>query len=162
MKLATLRNGTRDGQLLVVSSDLRFAVPAAGIADTLLGAIESWDRTAPRLVALSVELERGRAASAIPFDPQACTAPLPRTWQWLDASAFPNHGELMWRAFGHAPIENAAERPLMYQGGSDDFSVLATTCPCRRSRTASTSRRRSPSSSIACRWARLQRLRSRT
>ena len=121
MKLATLRDGSRDGQLLVVSTDLRRAVRAAGVAPNLLTAIESWERDGPRLAALAAELDGNRRHDAFELRPADLAAPLPRTWQWLDGSAFHNHGELMWRAFGHAPIESAQSRPLMYQGGSDDF-----------------------------------------
>ncbi len=121
MKLATLRDGTRDGALVVVSRDLRHAVRASGIASSLLVALESWDRCEPRLRALSSALDRGSTDGTLDFASSEVTAPLPRTWQWLDASAFHSHGDLMERAFGHAPLEGKYTRPLMYQGGSDDF-----------------------------------------
>jgi fumarylacetoacetate (FAA) hydrolase len=73
------------------------------------------------LQALSDELNRGVVDGAFDFAGADLSAPLPRTWQWLDASAFHSHGDLMERAFKHAPIEGKLARPLMYQGGSDDF-----------------------------------------
>jgi fumarylacetoacetate (FAA) hydrolase len=121
MKLATLRDGSPDGQLVVVSSDLERAVPATGVAKSLLAAIEAWDFSEPRLSMLAAQLEADRADGAFAFEPGDLAAPLPRTWQWLDASAFHTHGELMARAFGQPPTEVGRARPLMYQGGSDDF-----------------------------------------
>jgi fumarylacetoacetate (FAA) hydrolase len=120
MKLATLRDGSPDGQLLVVSRDLQRAVKATSVANNLLAAIESWPVCEPRLRALSAALERGEVDSALDFAAADLASPLPRTWQWLDASTFHSHGELMARAFNQAFDTNGA-RPLMYQGGSDDF-----------------------------------------
>lgn len=121
MKLATLRDGSRDGCLLVVSRDLRRAVRAASVAPTLLSALESWSAAAPALETLSASLNAGSAVDAFDLDVTQLAAPLPRTWQWLDASAFHSHGDLMQQAFKLAPIEGRLTRPLMYQGGSDDF-----------------------------------------
>jgi fumarylacetoacetate (FAA) hydrolase len=120
MKFATLR-GQRDGALLVVSRDLRHAVEATGIAGTLLEAIERWPEVAPQLQALYEELNAGRAADAFAFDASMCAAPLPRSPQWCDGSAFLNHGRLMERAFNTPPIPEFDTVPVMYQGASDDF-----------------------------------------
>jgi fumarylacetoacetate (FAA) hydrolase len=120
MKLATLRDGTRDGALLVVSRDLRHAVRASPVG-TLLEALESWDRRAPGLHETYEALNAGRAAGAFEVDLAALMAPLPRAPQWLDASAYHSHGDLMDRVFGGPPIEGKREIPLMYQGASDDF-----------------------------------------
>jgi fumarylacetoacetate (FAA) hydrolase len=119
MKLATRRDGTPDGQLLVVSRDLAMVVPATGIARTLQEAIERWDAVAVALEKLSAELNAGTADTAVALDPVTLAAPLPRAWQWLDASAYPSHGALMQKAFDLPPIET--DRPLMYQGLSDRF-----------------------------------------
>jgi fumarylacetoacetate (FAA) hydrolase len=121
MKVATLRTGSADGQLLVVSGDLRRAVRATGIAESLRAALESWQEVEPRLRALSEALNAGDICGAFDFPTSGLAPPLPRAWQWLDASAFHSHGDLMERAFKHAPIEGKLTRPLMYQGGSDDF-----------------------------------------
>lgn len=121
MKLATLRDGSADGQLLVVSSDLRRGVRATGIANSLLAALESWDRSEPRLRVLAAALGRGAVEGEIELRPADLAAPLPRTWQWLDGSAFQSHGELMRRVFKHDFLDGKQTRPLMYQGGSDDF-----------------------------------------
>ena len=157
---ATLRDQSPDGHLLVVSSDLRRAVSAARIAPNLLAALESWERTAPALAALSAELARGGVPGEIALDEAKLASPLPRTWQWLDGSAFPSHGELMQRAFGQAIVDENRTQPLMYQGGSDDFLGPRQDMPVPWRRTASTSRPRSQSLSIACRWARTQPTRS--
>lgn len=121
MKFATYRDGTPDGRLLVVARDLRRAVDASAIARNLLAALEDWDAVAPALQALSDALHAGRAAGAFGFDPAACMAPLPRTFQWCDASAFLHHGRLMERAFDTPPIPDFDTVPVMYQGASDDF-----------------------------------------
>ena len=121
MKLATVRDGSPDGALVVVSTDLRRAVKATSVADTLLAALESWDRSEPRLLDLAQSLNDGPIAGEFEFARANLGPPLPRTWQWLDGSAFHSHGALMQRAFKHAFLDGAQTRPLMYQGGSDDF-----------------------------------------
>ncbi|SEB18844.1 fumarylacetoacetate hydrolase family protein [Variovorax sp. YR216] len=121
MKLATLRNGHKDGRLVVVSRDLQRAVAADGIAPSMLDAIERWSDTAPRLAALYEALNAGIAADAFHFDTTAAAAPLPRAPQWCDGSAFLNHGRLMEKAFNIDPIPDSDKVPLMYQGGSDDL-----------------------------------------
>jgi fumarylacetoacetate (FAA) hydrolase len=121
MKLGTLFDGSRDGCLIVVSRHLEHAVRAAHIAPTFLAAVESWDMAAPALETLSIALNAGEARDAFELDSKHLAAPLPRTWQWLDASAFHSHGELMQKVFKLAPTEGKLSRPLMYQGGSDDL-----------------------------------------
>jgi fumarylacetoacetate (FAA) hydrolase len=121
MKLATLREGSPDGKLLVVSRDLSRAAVASDICDSLRSAIESWEQAAPRLQSLYEALNKGTTGEAFDLTNAHLGPPLPRAWQWLDASAFHSHGDLMERAFKHAPIEGKLTRPLMYQGGSDDF-----------------------------------------
>lgn len=119
MKLATLNNGSRDGQLIVVSRDLQHAVRAP-IA-TLRDAIEDWAVAEPQLRALSEALDAGTASDVFAFDPADAMAPLPRAYQWCDGSAFLNHGTLMQKAFNLDPIEGVEQTPLMYQGAGDDF-----------------------------------------
>jgi len=119
MKFATLRNGTRDGGLVVVSRDLARCVAVPEIARTLQAALDDWDRVAPALHAISAELGAGRMPDASPFDPRRAMAPLPRAYQWADGSAFVNHVELVRRARGAAMPPEFWTDPLMYQGGSD-------------------------------------------
>jgi fumarylacetoacetate (FAA) hydrolase len=121
MKLATLRDGSPDGRLLIVSRDLQFALRADAVVKSLREAIESWRQVEAQLQQLADALNNGEAAAAFPLPASELMAPMPRAWQWLDASAFHSHGDLMERAFKHAPIEGKLTRPLMYQGGSDDF-----------------------------------------
>lgn len=121
MKLATLRDGSLDGRLIVVSRDLRTATHAKSVVPNLRLAVEDWDSVAPRLAALYDRLNRGDVDDFFEFPATEVAAPLPRTWQWLDGSAFHSHGDLMERAFGHAPLEGKLTRPLMYQGASDDL-----------------------------------------
>ncbi len=121
MKFATWRDGSADGRLLLVSRNLRRAVHADDIAPSLRVALEHWNDVEARLRSLSEALNLGDVRDAFDFGPDKVAAPLPRAWQWLDASAFHSHGDLMERAFKHAPLEGKLTRPLMYQGAADDF-----------------------------------------
>lgn len=121
MKLATLKNGRKDGRLVVVSRDLRLAVAADDIAPTLIDAVERWDEVAPRLARRYDALNDATTPGAFAFDPALAAAPLPRAPQWCDGSAFLNHGRLMEKAFNIDPIPDSERIPLMYQGASDDF-----------------------------------------
>jgi fumarylacetoacetate (FAA) hydrolase len=117
MKFASLR----DGRLLLVSRDQTRAVHAAPVASSLLDALQRWDAVVLPLTDLYESLNAGTAAGTFDFDPGACTAPLPRSPQWLDGSAFLNHGRLMEEAFNSPPIPLFDSVPVMYQGASDDF-----------------------------------------
>jgi len=121
MKLATLNDGTRDGQLAVVSRDLKTAHLADGIAPTLQAALDDWAFIAPQLSELSQLINSGRGHRSFDFDPAKCMAPLPRAYQWADGSAYVNHVELVRKARNAEMPESFWEDPLMYQGGSDDF-----------------------------------------
>jgi fumarylacetoacetate (FAA) hydrolase len=121
MKLATLNDGTRDGQLAVVSRDLKTAHIADGIAPTLQAALDDWTFIAPQLAALYQQLNAGRAHRSFDFDAAKCMAPLPRAYQWADGSAYVNHVELVRKARNADMPASFWEDPLMYQGGSDDF-----------------------------------------
>ena len=120
MKLATLNDGTRDGQLVVVSRDLTRCALAGDIAPTLQAALDEWERIAPQLLTLANDLEAGTAQGR-PFDQAAAHSPLPRAYQWADGSAYVNHVALVRRARGAEMPQSFWTDPLMYQGGSDDF-----------------------------------------
>ena len=119
MKLASLRTTPPDGQLTVVSRDEAHFVIAGAVASSLQDALDRWETVAPQLRRIYEELDTAHMPGRRDFQPELFTAPLPRAWQWLDASAFPMHGELMQRAFNLPPID--ATRPLMYQGMSHRF-----------------------------------------
>jgi fumarylacetoacetate (FAA) hydrolase len=121
MKLATLKNGRRDGQLALVSRDLARAVAVTDPCTTLQGALDDWDTVAPRLAELAARLERGAVGESFAFDPSRCASPLPRAYQWADGSAYVNHVELVRRARGAELPASFWTEPLMYQGGSDSF-----------------------------------------
>lgn len=122
MRLATLENGRPDGALVVVSADGTRYLASAG--QTLLSAMADWQTAAPDLLRLAARLEAGAGGR---LDPARLRAPLPRTWQWLDGSAFGTHGQLMQIAFGLPPVDT--DRPLMYQGLSDRFYGPADPVP---------------------------------
>jgi fumarylacetoacetate (FAA) hydrolase len=121
MKLATRRNGTRDGELVLVSRDLERCVAVPEIARTLQAALDDWDRAAPALQAIAAELSAGRMHDAVLFDAAAAMAPLPRAYQWADGSAFVNHVELVRKARGATMPPEFWTDPLMYQGASDNM-----------------------------------------
>ncbi|MBM3362450.1 MAG: fumarylacetoacetate hydrolase family protein [Betaproteobacteria bacterium] len=121
MKLATYKDGSRDGQLVVVSRDLTTAHYATAIAGTLQQVLDDWNFLAPQLQDLYQTLNQDKARHAFPFEPQRCMAPLPRAYQWADGSAYINHVELVRAARGSQVPESFYTDPLMYQGGSDDF-----------------------------------------
>ncbi|MBA2962997.1 MULTISPECIES: fumarylacetoacetate hydrolase family protein [Ramlibacter] len=121
MKLATYKDGSRDGQLVVVSRDLATAHYATGIAGKLQQALDDWGFVAPQLQDLSEALNQGKSRHAFPFEPQRCMAPLPRAYQWADGSAYINHVELVRAARKAQVPPTYYTDPLMYQGGSDDF-----------------------------------------
>ena len=119
MKLASMPHG-RDGQLVVVSTDLAWYAAGGHVVPSLQAALDDWDRHEPALRALATELEHG----AIPrtrFHEREVAAPLPRAFQWADGSAYVNHVELVRKARGAELPDSFWHDPLMYQGGSDDL-----------------------------------------
>jgi fumarylacetoacetate (FAA) hydrolase len=120
MKLATLKNGTRDGRLVVVSRDLSRAVDAKPIAGTMQAAIENWSAVEEKLQELYQQLNAGAAAGAFAFDSTQAMSPLPRTHQFVDASAFLNHGNIMEEAYS-VNVKKTPGIPILVQRQSDDF-----------------------------------------
>ena len=121
MKLATLKDGSRDGQLVCVSRDLSLVHYATGIATRLQQVLDDWNFISPQLEDLYATLNGGKSRHAFAFDARQCMAPLPRAYQWADGSAYINHVELVRKARGATVPESFYTDPLMYQGGSDDF-----------------------------------------
>jgi fumarylacetoacetate (FAA) hydrolase len=117
MKLATLRDGTRDGTLIVVRRDHQVYAPAQGIARTMQAALDDWAQAAPRLQALFADLESG-AVAGTPLEVTRLHAPLPRAYEWVDGSAYLNHVRLVRKARGVEPPPTLETDPLVYQGGS--------------------------------------------
>lgn len=120
MKLATLENQSRDGELIVVSRDLSRYISASSVASTLQRALDDWSTIEPRLQSLSDSLNAD-ASIGQPFDQAGAHSPLPRAYQWADGSAYVNHVELVRKARGAQVPDSFWSDPLMYQGGSDKF-----------------------------------------
>lgn len=120
MKLATLKDSTRDGRLVVVSRDLTRCSEVSHIARTLQAALDDWAYTGPRLSEVAEGLESG-AQPSIRFHEQEAASPLPRAYQWADGSAYVNHVELVRKARNAEMPATFWTEPLMYQGGSDSF-----------------------------------------
>jgi len=120
MKLASLKNDTRDGRLVVVSRDLTRFTDASFLAPTLQAALDDWRRISPHLAALAESLEHGSVPSQR-FHEHDAHSPLPRAYQWADGSAYVNHVELVRKARNAEMPESFWTDPLIYQGGSDAF-----------------------------------------
>jgi fumarylacetoacetate (FAA) hydrolase len=117
MRLATLKDGTRDGALAVVRHDGAAVARAGRVAPTLQAALDAWDRVEAPLRALAEALDRGEV-EAEPVVPERLHAPLPRAYEWVDGSAFLNHVRLVRKARGAEPPPTLETDPLVYQGGS--------------------------------------------
>jgi len=120
MKLATLRDGTRDGRLHVVRRDGQTAVPAPDAWPSLQRALDDWEAAEPAMRALADQLDSG-AIDGTPVDVHRLGAPLPRAYEWVDGSAYLNHVILVRKARGAEPPKTLETDPLIYQGGSGDM-----------------------------------------
>jgi fumarylacetoacetate (FAA) hydrolase len=120
MKLATLRDGSRDGRLLVVRKDGQAAAPAPAPWRTMQAALDDWDAAVPALRGLAAELD-GDLIDGMAIEPERLMAPLPRAYEWVDGSAYLNHVILVRKARGAEPPETLQTDPLVYQGGSSDM-----------------------------------------
>lgn len=120
MKLATLKDSTRDGRLVVVSKDLTRCSEVGHIARTLQAALDDWAHVGPRLANVAEGIETG-SQPTMRFHEHDAASPLPRAYQWADGSAYVNHVELVRKARGAEMPESFWTDPLMYQGGSDSF-----------------------------------------
>jgi fumarylacetoacetate (FAA) hydrolase len=121
MKLASIKSNHPDGALIVVSRDLRRAVSARAVAPSMRAALDDWSNAQPALRAIYESLNKADEKDAFAFDPRLCSAPLPRTHQFIDASAFLNHGRIMTQAY-HPDKKTDASTPILIQRQSDDFT----------------------------------------
>ncbi len=121
MKLSTIKEGGRDGTLVVVSRDLATAARVPAVAPTLQAALDDWRRAAPVLREVYRRLNERQVDGAFPFDATRAASPLPRAYQWADGSAYLHHAELVRKARKAEMPESLYRDPLMYQGGSDSF-----------------------------------------
>ncbi|MDP2713943.1 fumarylacetoacetate hydrolase family protein [Rheinheimera sp.] len=121
MKLASLKNGSRDGLLVVVSRDLSRCVAVPAVAATMQQLLDSWVQLSPKLEQVYQALNSGSVDGEMAFDEGQCESPLPRAYQWADGSAYVNHVELVRKARNAEMPPSFWTDPLMYQGGSDDF-----------------------------------------
>ncbi len=120
MKLATLKDRTRDGRLVVVSKDLTRYTDVGHIARTLQAALDDWVHVAPRLAAVAESLEAGGQPTQR-FHEHDAMSPLPRAYQWADGSAYLSHVALVRKARGQDLPKDVETEPMIYQGGSDSF-----------------------------------------
>lgn len=120
MKLASYKAG-RDGQLMIVDTALRSCCSASDIAPTLQAALDDWATIAGQLQARYEALCKGAIREAVAFDVSLCAAPLPRSYHWVDGSAYVTHVELVRKARGAELPESFWKDPLVYMGASDAF-----------------------------------------
>ncbi len=131
MKLATLRDATRDGTLMVVDRTLTRMIRASHIAPTMQAALDNWDAIAPRLEQLYDEVERGEADGAVAFDASLLAAPLPRAFGWIDGTSYLSHMERARALRGVSLPEDFSQEPLMgervsvFLGGRDPLPLMA-------------------------------------
>ncbi len=121
MKFATMKNDLKDGSLLLVSRDLSKAFSLAAIAPTMQHLLDHWQTLEPVIQPMYDALNGGELEACFDFHSEQMMAPLPRSYQWCDGSAFLNHGELLQKAFSLPPQDDFETIPLMYQGASDCF-----------------------------------------
>jgi fumarylacetoacetate (FAA) hydrolase len=121
MKLASYRDGSRDGQLVLVSRDLSMALYTNGIASRLQQVLDDWNFLSPQLQDLSQNLNHGKSRHAFPFEPAMCLAPLPRAPRWVRAAAYPGPLERACRARGVEPPARLKSEPVLYPAASDLF-----------------------------------------
>jgi len=153
MKLATLKDGSRDGTLAVVSRDLAKMAPASAVARTLQIALEKWADAAPQLEQLYAAVNAGTADGLREYDPDALESALPRTYQFIDSSAYLNHVELFRKARGAQLPPKMREQPLLYQAVSDGFLRPTGAIPVADPETGIDMGPKSAWSSVTCRWA---------
>jgi fumarylacetoacetate (FAA) hydrolase len=118
MKLATVKDGSRDGRLFVVNRDLTTAVSVLPLP-TLQSALDDWRRWEPVLEQFYSDLNEAKIKNAVAFQSLELAAPLPRAYQWCDGSAYLSHAELVRRARNAEMPASLYSDPLIYQGGSD-------------------------------------------
>lgn len=121
MKLATIKDGSRDGQLVVVSNDLNWAVKIENEIKTFQQAIDSWDIYESKLYKIAEDLEKGLISDKLDFKECSVMAPIPRAYHWADGSAYVTHVELVRKARNAELPSTFWEDPLMYMGASDAF-----------------------------------------
>lgn len=121
MKLATIKNNTRDGQLVVVNRDLTKAVKVSDIAITMQAALDNWKENAPKLEKVFAQLQNGELNESFDFSVDDAMAPIPRAYHWADGSAYVTHVELVRKARGAELPASFWTDPLMYMGASDAF-----------------------------------------
>lgn len=121
MKLASIDNNTRDGQLVVVNKELTKAVKVSEIAETMQFAIDNWKETEAKLQAVYKDLNSNKLPNAFSFSSVKVLAPIPRAYHWADGSAYVTHVELVRKARNSELPESFWTDPLMYMGASDAF-----------------------------------------
>jgi fumarylacetoacetate (FAA) hydrolase len=129
MKFATRRDGSRDGELLIVSQDNATAVLATDVAPTLQALLDDWEALSPKAQATYEALNAGSADGAFAVDESTFASPLPRAYAWIDGSAYINHIVLVRKARNAEPPATLETDPLVYQGGSDTFLGPRDTIP---------------------------------
>lgn len=116
MRLGSLRTKARDGQLVLVSADLRRVLPVGEIAPTMQDALDRWAQVGYALRAADERFRSGLAAG-LEIGDGDLLAPLPRAYAWIDCGAYPHPMELLAQVQGTDPPDPAsAARPPFFDG----------------------------------------------
>jgi fumarylacetoacetate (FAA) hydrolase len=121
-----------DGELVLVHPDRETIahLPREHFS-SLREALDVWETAAPRLHEIDAALRKGTWKSTSSVREVSFMAPLPRTWAFLDGSAFIQHVILVRKARGAELPEDLYTVPLMYQGASDNLLGPADPIPLR-------------------------------
>ena len=121
MRLATKNNNSRDGQLVFVSADLKKVSVVGEDIPTMQYALDHWGQIQTDLQKRYKLFNEQASKNAENYLSDQFCAPLPRSYQWLDGSAYVHHVELARKSRGAEMPASFWVEPLMYQGGSDTF-----------------------------------------
>jgi fumarylacetoacetate (FAA) hydrolase len=117
MKLGTIKDGSRDGKLAVVSRDGKRYLEVGSECMTMQALLDQWDSMAPIVDKKFQALESEKIAGSA-VDEGLFGSPLPRAYEWIDGSAYINHIVLVRKARNAEPPATLKTDPLVYQGGS--------------------------------------------
>ncbi len=122
MILASQKSG-RDGELIVISRDMKIAARATGIATTMQALLDDWDACATGLEDIYLTLNNGTAKDSFELDMLALAAPLPRSYQYLDGACYISHIRRNREARGDTLPDDILDAPLIYQGVSHGYGA---------------------------------------
>lgn len=111
-----------DGRLLLVHPNRKVAIDVSGIVPNLRLLLEKWADFSAILEEKNKELKQGsQKLPLLELSSLSLTACLPRTWLFVDGSAFIHHIKLVRKARQAEPPATLLTVPLVYQAESGSF-----------------------------------------